>query len=150
MATRETDPLLSYQFAIEINTPFQTSGYFTEVGNMVDEFEVVEHKVVDPSSREVRQMIPGRPTPSQITLKRGVTADMSFWQWRELVVQGDTETARTAVSLTMFDRNYTPIARWDFEAAWPSKVSSPDMRSDSNDFYVEEMTVVFENMQRVS
>ena len=150
MATRETDPLLSYQFAVEINTPFPTSGYFTEVSDLLDEFETVEHKVVDSASHEITQMIPGRPTPSQITLKRGVTADMSFWHWRELVVQGNTEGARTSLSLIMYDRNYTAIARWDYEAAWPSKVSSPEMKADSNDFLIEEMTIVFENMQRVA
>lgn len=149
MAVRQTDPLLSYQFAVEITGPVQVSGYFTEVGDLGDEFDVVEHKAVDVGGHELVQMIPGRGDPSRITLKKGITASMGLWDWRELVVQGDTATARTAMSVIMFDRNYEAIARWDFQNAWPSKISGPEIKADSNDFTVETLTIVFESMNRV-
>ncbi|MEM7030167.1 MAG: phage tail protein [Chloroflexota bacterium] len=145
MPTRETDPLLSYQFALEVDG---LTGYFTEVSGITSEHEVVEHKVVTPEGKEVLQMIPGRIQWSEITLKRGVTNNMELWKWRELVVQGDTVGARKPATITMFDRNYTAVAKWNIVNAWPSKISGPDLQSDSNDYGVEELTLIHEGLTR--
>ena len=42
-----------------------------------------------------------------------------------------------------------PAARWDFVNAWPSKVTGPEMKTDSNDFAIEEMVLVHEGLKRV-
>ena len=50
----------------------------------------------------------------------------------------------------MMDRNYADVARWDFVNAWPSKVTGPQVKSDSNEYGVEEMTICHEGMKRES
>jgi phage tail-like protein len=42
------------------------------------------------------------------------------------------------------------IARWNFENAWPSKVTGPEMDAAGQDYMVEEMTIVHEGMERVA
>lgn len=147
---RETDPLVGFQFAIEVDGAVPVTGYFTEVSGIGSEHETIEHKVVDENGHEIVQMLPGRLKWSPVTLKRGITADLSFWDWRQMVVDGDMESARSNCSIIMFDRNYTPLVRWDFVNAWPSKITGPSIKSDSNEFGVEEMTIVHEGMERVS
>jgi phage tail-like protein len=49
----------------------------------------------------------------------------------------------------MMNRTGKPVAQWDFNNAWPSKVSGPELKSDSNDFGVEEVVIVHEGMKRV-
>jgi phage tail-like protein len=147
--TRESDPLVGFQFAIEVDGPVQVTGYFTEVTGIGSESELIEHKVVDESGREVIQMIPGRLKWNPVTLKRGITHDLSFWEWRQLIVDGEAADARANCSIVMFDRNYSPIVRWDFVNAWPSKISGPEAKADSNDFAIEELTIVHEGMRRV-
>lgn len=151
MGVRGSDPLLSFQFQITVEgSTFDASGYFTEVSGVGTEHEVTEHKVVDHAlgGKEVVQQIPGRVKWGEVTFKKGLTTNTNFWDWRAKVVEGDTETSRHDVTLTMFDRNYTGAATWVFKNAWPSKISGPEMKSDSSDFTVEELTIVHEGLYR--
>jgi len=150
MGVRPSDPLLSYQFAIEVSGSFTATGYFTEVSGVGAEHEVTEHKVVDHENggKELVQQIPGRIKWNEITFKKGLTTNTAFWEWHEYVVNGDTEGVRSEVTLKMFDRSYTEAASWVFINAWPSKLSGPEMKADSSDFTVEEMTLVHEGLYR--
>ncbi len=145
---RETDPLIGYQFALELQGV--VTGYFSEVSGIGSESQIVEHKVVDEAGRDFIQKLPGRLKWTDVTLKRGITGSMQIWDWRQLVVDGDMKGARQNCSILMFDRSSEePAARWDFVAAWPSKVTGPSIKADSNDFAIEELTIVHEGMKRV-
>jgi len=141
------EPLLGFQFRVEVSGKTQCVGYFTEISGVGSENEIVEHKaVVD--GKEIIQKIPGRLKWSDVTLKRGITQDMSFWEWRQLVIDGKVGDARASVSIVMLDRDYNDVSRWEFTRAWPSKLSGPTFKSDSNELGVEELAIVHEGMTR--
>jgi phage tail-like protein len=144
---RESDPLIGFQFAIEVGG--KVTGYFSEVSGIGSESDTVEHKVVDDSGHDFVQKIPGRLKWTDITLKRGITDNLQIWDWRQFVVDGDLKSARQNCSILMFDRNAQVAARWDFINAWPSKVTGPSVKSDSNEYGIEEMVLVHEGMKRV-
>lgn len=145
---RETDPLVGFNFRLEIEG--KMTGYFMEVGGIGSENEIVEQKVVDKKGRELVQKVPGRLKWGDVTLKRGITQDMEIWNWRKMVEDGKMKDSRTNCSIIMMDRDYTDVARWDLVNAWPSKVSGPSIKSDSNEFGIEEVTIVHEGMIRKS
>jgi phage tail-like protein len=145
---RESDPLIGYQFAVDVGG--KVSGYFTECSGVGSEHEIIEHKVVTDDGHEYIQKIPGRLKFTDVTLKRGITDNLQIWEWRKLVEDGKMSEARKNCSIIMFDRNYEPAARWDFVNAWPSKVSGPSVKSDSNEFGLEELVLVHEGMKRVT
>jgi phage tail-like protein len=148
MADRE-DPLVAFKFGLEIEG--KLSGYFTSVGGIGSESEVVEHKIVDSDTGEtIIQKIPGRLTWTEVSLKRGVTSSVDVWEWRQQVVDGKIDDARTNCSIIAYNQANEEIARWNFENAWPSKVTGPDMDSGGTDYMVEDMTIVHEGMERVS
>lgn len=148
MPDRE-DPLVAFKFGLEIEG--KLSGFFTTVGGIGSESEVIEHKIVNPDSGEtIIQKIPGRLTWTEVSLKRGVTSSIDVWQWRQAIVDGKVDDARTNCSVIAYNQANEEIARWNFENAWPSKVTGPDMDSGSTDYMVEEMTIVHEGMTRVS
>ncbi|HEY89995.1 MAG TPA: phage tail protein [Thermoflexia bacterium] len=149
MAIRSTDPLIGFQFSIKIEGRDELSGWFTEIEGVGSENEVVEHKTSTADGKEVVQMIPGRVKWSPVTLKRGITTNMAFWDWRQEVVNGDMETARTDCTIFMHDREGTAVAGWKLVRSWPSKISGPSMKTDSNDIGVEELTIVHENLERI-
>ena len=140
------DPLVSFHYAIEVQG--MVKGYFTECTGIGSEHELIEHKIVDEKGRESIQKIPGRLKWENITLKRGITGTMDIWDWREQVVQGQVEKARHSGSVIMYNQSLEPVARWDFVNAWPLKVSGPTMKADSNEFGIEEVTLVHEGMKR--
>jgi phage tail-like protein len=145
MADRH-DPLVGFHYAIEIQGV--VTGYFTECGGIGSEHEVIDHKIVDDKGRERIQKIPGRLKWENISLKRGITDNMDIWDWREQVVQGNVEEARHNGSIVMFNQALEEVARWNFENAWPVKVSGPSVKSDSNEFGIEELVITHEGLYR--
>jgi len=140
------DPLVGFHYAIDVSGEIR--GYFTECSGIGSEHEIIEHKVIDEKGREHVLKIPGRIKWENITLKRGITDNMDIWQWREQVVQGKVDDARRNGSIIMFDQTLTEVARWNFERAWPLKVSGPAVKSDSNEFAMEELVLVHEGLYR--
>ncbi len=147
-AGRQSDPLVGFNFRLEIEG--KLAGYFTEASGLGSENEVIEHKVVDGSGHELVQKLPGRLKWGDLTLKRGITDSMDIWKWRKQVEQGKMKDARTAVSIIMMDRNYEELARWNLANAWPSKVTGPSLKADSNEFAIEEVVIVHEGVERAS
>ena len=146
MGARATDPLVGFHFALEVQGA--VSGFFTEIGGLGSETEVVEHKVVTSGAQEIIQKIPGRLKWTEITLKRGVTAEMDMWKWRKLVEDGKVQDARKNGSIIMYDEALKEVARWNFVRGWPSKISGPQLQADSNAYGIEELTIVHEGIIR--
>ncbi len=140
------DPLLGFNFKLEVGG--EVAGFFTEVGGIGSENEIIEHKVVDDKGHEMIHKIPGRLKWTDVSLKRGITSSLEIWAWREKVVLGKLKDARKNCTITMLSRDYQPVAIWHFQNAWPSKVTGPALKSDSNEFGVEELTIVHEGMYR--
>jgi phage tail-like protein len=147
MANGRTDPLVGFHYAVEVQG--MVTGYFTECSGLGSEHEVIEHKVVDEKGKEVIMKIPGRLKWENITLKRGITDNMDIWDWRKKVEDGDVKGARANGSIVMFDQDLAEMARWNFEGAWPVKVSGPSVKSDSNEIGVEELALAHEGLWRV-
>jgi phage tail-like protein len=147
MGLQRKDPLVSFQYAVEIQG--KVSGYFTECAGLGSEHEVIEHKVVDSKGKEVIQKVPGRLKWENIVLKRGITDSMDIWDWRKKVEEGKVDDARANGSIVMMDQHLNAVARWNFENAWPVKVSGPSMKSDSNEIGIEELTIAHEGLWRV-
>ncbi len=146
MADRE-DPLVGFHFGVEISGVI--TGYFTECSGLGSEQEVIEHKVITESGQEVVMKLPGRLKWENITLKRGITSSMDIWNWRKQVEDGNVDAARHNGSVVMYDQTMKPVARWNFEKAWPVKVSGPQPKADSNEIGVEELTIAHEYIVRV-
>jgi phage tail-like protein len=143
---RDSDPLVGFQFSLDFGGT--VTGYFTEVSGVGSENEIIEHKVVDGTGHESIQKIPGRLKWTDISLKRGITDNLQIWDWRQMVVDGSLKSARKNATITMYDRDYKPAAKWDLINAWPSKVTGPSFKSDSNEYGIEEVTLVHEGMKR--
>jgi phage tail-like protein len=142
-----TNPLVSFHFAIEVQGVIK--GYFTECSGLGSEHEVIEHKVVTNKGQEVVMKIPGRLKWENIVLKRGITNNMDIWDWRKQVEDGKVDSARHDGSVVMYDQQLTEIARWNFERGWPTKVTGPQPKADSNEIGVEELTITHEYIRRV-
>ena len=148
MADRE-DPLVAFKFGLELEG--KLSGYFTQVGGIGSETEVIQQKVVNSETGEtIIQQIPGRLSWTPVSLKRGVTSAMDIWEWRQKVVEGKIAEARTNCSLIAYNQENKEVARWNFTNAWPSKVIGPEMDAGSTTYMVEDVTIVHEGVTRVS
>jgi len=145
------DPLVGAHFMVEVShAEFTVQGYFLEVGGLGSETEVTEHKVMGANNSDIIRKIPGRSKWNDVTLKRGMSANMDFYNWRKIVEDGTVADARANMTISMLDQTGGLVAEWTVEEAWPSKVNGPSLKSDSNDIGVEELTIVHEGITRTA
>lgn len=150
MATEDAlsgDPMIGAHFEVSVGA---VTGYFTEVSGLGSESEIVEHKIIAKGAKEsIIRKIPGRLKWGDIVLKRGITKNLDFYNWRKQVEQGGVEKARLDGTIIMYDQTMTPVAEWSFTKGWPSKISGPSLQSDGNAVGIEELTIVHEGIKRV-
>jgi phage tail-like protein len=149
MATEDAlsgDPMIGAHFEVSVGA---ITGYFTEVSGLGSESEIVEHKIIAKGAKEsIIRKIPGRLKWGDIVLKRGITKNLDFYNWRKEVEQGGVEKARLDGTIIMYDQTMTPVAEWSFVKGWPSKISGPSLQSDGNAVGIEELTIVHEGIKR--
>jgi phage tail-like protein len=126
----------------------QVKGSFRECTGLGSENEVVEYKASGEKGEFVMLKVPGRMKWNNITLKRGITADLDMWKWRRLVEQGKVDEARKNGAIVMYNQDLQVIARWDFVRAWPSKLSGPTANAANNEIGIEELEITHEGYER--
>jgi phage tail-like protein len=143
------DPYVSCYFKVSFGDHIKNV-LFTEVNGISKEFEIAEHKIVTAKGQEVVRKIPGRSKWGQLTLKRGITGELDVYQWREQVELGNVAKARVNGTIHMLDMaSDKVVAEWTVTAAWPSKISGPNFKADGNEVATEELTVVYEDIDRL-
>ena len=147
--TAREDPLIGFNFSLEVGGG-KISGYFTEVSGLGSETKTIKQQVVNNKGQMVVLQVPGRLEWGDIVLKRGITSNLDMWKWRKQVEDGEVDKARMNGSIVMYDQTLSEVARWNFTQAWPSKISGPAPKADSNEIGVEELTLVHEYITRVS
>ena len=103
----DPDPLVSAFFTIDFGGT--VNGAFRECTGLGSENEVVEYKASGDKGKFVMKKVPGRMKWNNITLKRGITANMDMWKWRKQVEKGKV-TKRATQRL---DRDVRPERRGD-------------------------------------
>jgi len=146
MPEQQKDPLVSAFFMIEFGS---VKGAFRECTGMGSENEIVEYKASGTQGKMVLRKLPGRMKWNNIVLKRGITDAMDLWDWRGQVEQGKVEDARKNGSITMHNQSGAAVARWDFVAVWPSKITGPTYNATNNEIGIEEMELAHEGYKRV-
>lgn len=143
------DPIIGAHFQINVSG-LKIFGFFSECSGMSSETEVLEHKIMEVNGESVIYKIPGRQKWGDITLKRGITANIDMWLWRKQVEDGDIVNARQHGLITLFSQEFIPVAVWEFYNGWPSKISSPAIKADSNEVMIEELTIAHEGIRRMT
>ena len=141
---RDHDAAVGHSFGLEVDGVRVTM--LTEVSGLQWEREVIELREGGDPDAPTRRL-PGRMKPGQVTLTRGLTADLTFEQWmRDPVPVGQP---RRSVSLALFDGQGRAVARFHLEHAWPSKLEIGGLSSERDEVATESLTLVHEGLERV-
>jgi len=82
---------------------------------------------------------------SNVTMKKGVfTNDNSFWDWYEKIKMNTVE--RQTVVIKLLDEEGSPTMTWTLTNAWPTKISSTDLKSDGNEVAIESIELAHEGI----
>lgn len=142
MATdQRTDPYRAYNFVLEIDGV--PKGAFSEVGGLTAEGDSVDYREGTDVQPNVRKLVAMRKY-SNITLKRGYTADKSLWQWYTNIFNGVAD--RRNVTIVLMNERREPVLRWNAENAWINKIEGPALKASSNDVAMESLELVHEGL----
>ena len=139
MATRK-DPYQAYRFKVEIDG-IQRAG-FKEASGLESTNDVVEYREGDKPSTVTK--LSGLTKYGNITLKGGVTDDVSLIEWKKKTIDGQTERKNGSIILCN-DAGEEKI-RWNFKEAWISKWSIAGFNATTNDVAIETVEIVHEGL----
>lgn len=139
-SSKHVDPYQAYRFRIEIEG-IQRGG-FREASGLDATNDVVEYREGDEEAT-VRKLS-GLTKYANITLKGGLTDDVSFYEWKQKTVAGKTE--RKSGSIILMDDGGEEKLRWNFHRAWITKWSGPTFNATSNDVAIESVEIAHEGV----
>lgn len=91
-----------------------------------------------------------------ITLKRGMTDDLTFWEWLDMVFQLNESSTGSSDSSTSLRRNVTILVfnqagetmqSWTLVGAVPVGWKTPSLQADSSNVAIEELTLTYEGLK---
>jgi phage tail-like protein len=141
------DPLVAARFSLTIDgTEIAAFGELKGISSGVDSVELITTS----GDRNVRTLLPAKRPPDSVVLTRGLTSSLELQGWHDLVLNGDVAGARKNVSLIMYSTDGTPVAKYNLDNAWPSKLDTGALKSGSSSLITETVTLVCDRIHRVA
>ncbi len=140
------DPYPVYNFEVIVtgisDDGTSVRGSFSEVSGLETEMSVIEYR--NGSENTTVRKLPGLTKFSNLTLKRGIIGDLTFWNWLVNARQGNVQ--RTQVTIILLDENRSEVMRWNFIRAWPRKWTGPVLNAKGNEVAIETLEICHEGM----
>ncbi len=140
------NPILQYNFLLELEGLSDAVAGFTEVSGINAETDIIEYR--EGSDTATVRKLPGLRKYGNITLKRGYTTNAELWDWRKTVLDGLTQ--RKSGAIVMLNEAREPTLRWEFSEAWISKYEGPALNATANETAVESIEIAVEDVRLVS
>jgi phage tail-like protein len=129
MATAaRVDPFSSTKFRVEIDGIVTAD--FKEVYGIEADVAVVDYRAGNDRAPSARKL-PGEAKFSNIVLKRGMTGDLSLWNWMRETIEGKVN--RRNMSVVLLNDAGEEVRRFNFREAWPVKWSGPNLKVESSE-----------------
>jgi phage tail-like protein len=135
------DPFTAQHFRIEIDGV--TAAGFVSCSGLVAETEVIDYRLGN--DKTPMRKLPGLHKFTNITLKRGYTADRQLWDWYKGVLDGSVQ--RRSIAIVLMDDAGTDLLRWVVHNAWPTKYEGPTLNASSNDVAMETIELAHEGFE---
>ncbi|SMD45670.1 conserved hypothetical phage tail region protein [Aquiflexum balticum DSM 16537] len=135
-------PLPKFYFKVDLGSA--TDVPFQEVSGLEVTAQPIEYRHGNSPVFSTINM-PGIVKNNNVTMKKGVFAkDNKFWDWYNKIKMNTVE--RQNVVIKLCDEGGNPTMTWTLNNAWPTKISSTDMKSDANEVAVETIEISHEGL----
>ena len=136
-------PMPKFRFEVDLGSEL-TKVAFQEVSGMDVENQIIEY--LKSNSKEFStEKMPGIVKYGNVTMKRGVSVnDSNFWNWHNEIAMNTIK--RRTVVIKLLDEKGDITMQWTLQNAWPTKISSTDLKSDGNEVAVETLEIAHEKL----
>ncbi|MBC3811468.1 MULTISPECIES: phage tail protein [Undibacterium] len=117
---------------------------FQEVSGLDVQSEEIKYRHGNSPVFSVIKM-PGMKKYGNITMKKGVfKGDNKFWDWLNKIKMNTIK--RVPVTISLLDEEGNDTMVWTLTNAWPTKISSTDLKSEGNEVAIESIEIVHEGL----
>lgn len=140
-------PFTAFNFLVEIEARDVGEKLCLAAFSECDGLEMtVEPKTIQEGGRNSGPVhMAGPVSYAQLTLKRGMTANVDLWRWFERVAGGDGGLRATA-DIVMLAADRTEQLRFVLEGCLPVKLKAPALNAADGQLAIEEMQVAYESL----
>ncbi len=136
-------PMPKFRFEVDLGTELK-GVVFQEVSGMDVENQIIEYRKSNSSLFSTEKM-PGIVKYGNVTMKRGVFVnDNSFWNWHAEITMNTIK--RRTVLIKLLDESGQVTMQWQLNNAWPTKITSTDLKSDGNEVAVDTLEIAHEQL----
>lgn len=107
----------------------------------------VEHKPHrEGGVNDQQRILLGQATFSNVTLKRGITDNLVFWQWIQSILSGEPNKRRN-INILVFNQAGETMQCWTLIGAVPVGWKAPSLQGNSNTVAIEELSLAYEGLR---
>ena len=134
-------PIPKFHFQVKWDTEVMS---FQEVSGLDIEAQPIEYRHGDSPEFSTIKM-PGIKKSGNVTMKKGVfKSDNKFWDWFNEIKMNTIK--RKPVTISLLDETGSPTMVWTLANAWPTKITSTDLKSDGNEVAIESIEIAHEGI----
>lgn len=130
-------------FLVTFDGVIDTSAGFAEVSGLSVEVAAIEYR--EGSDKGGIRKMPGLAKYPNVTLKRGVTTDLTLWNWMRTVLEGGTIRANGRIQL--LNERREPVRTWKLRNAFPAKYVGPTLNAMANEVAIETLELCHEGLE---
>ena len=136
-------PIPKFRFEVDLGTELQGVA-FQEVSGLDVENQTIEYRKSNSPEFSIEKM-PGIAKYGNVTMKRGVFVnDNTFWNWHKEISMNTIK--RRTIVIKLLDESGAVTMQWQLLNAWPTKITSTDLKSDGNEVAVDTLEIAHEQL----
>ena len=136
-------PIPKFRFEVDLGTELQGVA-FQEVSGLDVENQTIEYRKSNSPEFSIEKM-PGIAKYGNVTMKRGIFVnDNTFWNWHKEISMNTIK--RRTIVIKLLDESGAITMQWQLLNAWPTKITSTDLKSDGNEVAVDTLEIAHEQL----
>lgn len=141
-------PFTAFNFLVEVTVPGLGEKLCSAAFSECDGLEMsLEPKTIREGGRNSGPVhLAGPVSYAQLTLKRGMTANVDLWRWFERVAGGEGGLRGTVGVVMLAADRTTRQHRFELQGCLPVKVKAPALNAKEGILAIEEMVVAYESL----
>ncbi|MEB3151508.1 MAG: phage tail protein [Sphaerospermopsis sp.] len=140
-SSRELNYVTANRFYVEIES--NITACFTECQGLG--VSIKTEKFAEGGVNHQQRVLLNPADFSDVTLKRGITNDLTFWNWINKILSGAAE--RRNVNILVFNQAGETMQCWTLIGAVPISWKAPSLSADANTVAIEELTLTYEGLK---
>ena len=147
--SKETQPkstpfnyVTANRFYVQIDEELAAS--FSECSGLGMKLQYDSH--IEGGLNDQRRIVLGDPEFSDVTLKRGITDSLTFWQWMQSVLNEEANRRRN-VGIMLFNQAGDTMQSWTLIGAVPVEWKVDSLQASSENVALESLTLAYEGLK---